>query len=127
MFETYLSHRADGCSPRTAAQMTAQLYGKTDPEDARLLLITLEALEQPDRPPGAGEPTVKVPTGLGSLYLSERRAGRSHSRAREAVRHAYQYDGVDLDRQLVRPQAQFESELLAWTPRAESESLKEAS
>jgi hypothetical protein len=127
MFDSYLQYRDEGCAPKAAAELTARLYGKTTAEEVRRLQVTLEALEQRDRPPGT-ETTVAIPAGVGSLYLSERRAGRSHARAREAVKHAYAYDGVDLDRQLVRPQARFESELLAWTPSAGSDSLiKEAS
>jgi hypothetical protein len=126
MFDSYLQYRAEGIAPKPAAELAAALYGKNTAEEVRQLQVTLEALEDRDRPPGAGEPMVKVPAGVESLYLSERRAGRSDADATRATAHSYQYDPVQLERQLERPREQFRRELEAWTPRAESEPKEEA-
>jgi hypothetical protein len=113
MYEVYLQHRAEGCSPRAATELTAQLYGQTDAEEIRRLQVTLESIEKRDRPPGDGEPSVKVAAGIAALYLQERRNGASHSLARDACVHAYGARGQALDQQLTRPRREFEAELAA--------------
>jgi len=100
--------------------LTAASFGKKDAQEVRDLQATLERLEQRDRPPGGGEPEVKIATGVASLYLQERRAGRSHAEARASTSHSFGYRGVDLDRQLDRPQRVYEREREATTPRPEA-------
>lgn len=126
MYECYAQYRAEGCAPKAAAELVAELYGKKSTEEVRELRAILEALEQRDRPTGAGEPTVKIAAGVASYYLQERRAGRSDAEATRLTAHAYQYSGPDLDRQLRRPREQFEQELEAWRPTSTPLSRTEA-
>jgi len=113
MYECYRLHRDEGCAPRAATELVAKLYGKEDAEEIRQLQGTLERIEERDRPPGDGEPPVKVATGIASLYLQERRRGASDTRARDACTHAYGVRGQALDQQLVRARREFDAELAA--------------
>jgi hypothetical protein len=126
MYENHRQFRAEGFAPQPAAEATARLYGRTDPEDVRTLARTLSRLEQRARPADAGGPMIKVPSGLADVYLTERRAGKSHETVRAFVRHTYAYDGASLDQALARPRREFEAELEAWRPRVTANSTQEA-
>lgn len=124
LFDCYLQHRASGCAPRAAAELTAKAYDKSDPGEVEQLQTTLEGLEQRDRPADAGP--VDVPNGIAAVYLRERRAGQSHEAARGLAGHSYGHRGEALDEAISRPAREFEAELEAARPLANSHSMEEA-
>jgi hypothetical protein len=121
LFACYLQHRAEGCAPKAATELTAALFGKEDAQEVLDLQVTLEGLEERDRPTGVGP--IEQPNGIAQTYLRERRAGESHEEARRLAGHAYGHRGESLDEAVSRPARAFERELEAARPITDSPSV----
>jgi hypothetical protein len=57
VYECYRLHRDEGCSPRTASELVAKLYGKSDHAEVQELQRTLERIELRDSPPAHSHST----------------------------------------------------------------------
>jgi hypothetical protein len=74
-------------------------------------------LEARDRP----SEEIRLPSGIASLYLRERRAGSNHTDARRAAGHGFGHRGQALDIAIERAVREFESELEAVASRPADE------